>query len=165
MSDSQLRTLSNALGGSRELAVFEAFALREDAALSIPDISDYSDVAWATVHRMIRDWVAKGILTPVGKRRKATLYRLNLQSPTIQLLARTSQLAVREMLDSDLLDEGFPEYALSPTALSGLRVHEGTHAEIRYPTEDLVMSNITPAITRQGIAVTSVQLPIGGMTT
>jgi hypothetical protein len=114
MVDRELRTLSNALGGSRELALFEAFALRSDSALSIPDASDFAGVAWATAHRLVQAWVAKGVLQAVEKRRKSLLYRLNLESPTIQLLARAAQLAIRERLDSDLLDEGFPEFALEP---------------------------------------------------
>jgi hypothetical protein len=104
-SSAGTRTLSSVLGGNRELALFEAFALRPGAALTAVEASRFSKVAWATAHRRINEWEARGILEVVGKTGKAPQYVLNLGSPSIRVLARAVNVAVRELLDADLTDE------------------------------------------------------------
>jgi hypothetical protein len=108
------RTLSEVLGGSKELAVFEAFALRNDRSLSVKDASLIADVAWATAHRMVNDWTMRGVLDQVGKTGKANLYHLNLDSPTVRALSRAVNTAVRELLEADLMTEGVEERLLLP---------------------------------------------------
>lgn len=99
------RTLSAALGGSRELALFEAFALRPGQALSAVEAAKLSKVAWATAHRRISEWDSRGVLRSVGKAGKAPLYELNLMSHSIRILAKAINVAVAELLAADLMTE------------------------------------------------------------
>jgi len=108
------RTLSEVLGGCKELAVFEAFALRNNHALSVKDASLLANVAWATAHRMVNEWSLRGLLDQAGKLGKANLYHLNLASPTVRALSRAVNSAVRELLEADLLAEGLPEKLFAP---------------------------------------------------
>lgn len=164
MVETELRTLSNVLGGSRELALFEAFALRPEAPLSIPEVVEFSRVSWATAHRLIVIWAERGILRPAEKRRKAVLFQLNMESPTVALLAHTAQLAAREMFEADLLDEGFPEYAFTSYGTSasfgGDRGSESYGIQVPSPSleaDALRLSNTTPAITGAKVSLTSTQ--------
>ncbi len=95
-----LRTLS-AVIGSPELALFEAFAIRNDRPLSPADASRYSGVAWATAHRKIIEWDTKGLLSYVGKDGKADLYVLNSHSETVNNLAKVVRNAVIEIYDNE----------------------------------------------------------------
>jgi len=103
------RSFAALLGGSRELAMFEAFALRPEIALSAADVSHFSHVTWATTHRRLNDWEAHGVVVGAGKAGKARLYRLNGDSPAIRALSHGISLAVSEILASELRREGVRE--------------------------------------------------------
>jgi hypothetical protein len=109
------RSLSSVLGRSRELALFEAFALRGEQSLSVKDASQLANVAWATAHRLVTEWALRGVLDQVGKVGKARLYHLNMDSPTVRLLSYAANYAVRELLESDLLAEDVPEASFVKT--------------------------------------------------
>jgi hypothetical protein len=98
--NTNLRTLS-AVIDSPELALFEAFAFRNDRPLSPADASRFSGVTWATAHRKIIDWDAKGILAHVGKEGKADLYMLNSHSETVKSLIKVVRNAVIEILENE----------------------------------------------------------------
>lgn len=86
--------------------MFEAFALRGDRALDAREVSEYSGVSWATVHRRIREWETLGLIEFAWKKGKAEKYRLNLESRTVHILAQAVQSAVQELFESDLASEG-----------------------------------------------------------
>lgn len=95
------RTLSAILGGSPELALFEAFAFRSEVPLSPAQASRFSGVAWATAHRKIIEWDTHGILSCVGKEGKSNLYVLNSYSKTVNILSKAVRTAVIELFDSE----------------------------------------------------------------
>lgn len=95
------RTLSATLGGSPELALFEAFAFRNDTPLSPAQASRFSGVAWATAHRKIIQWEVNGILSRVGKEGKSNLYVLNSNSETVNILSKAVRTAVIELFESE----------------------------------------------------------------
>jgi hypothetical protein len=128
----EARTLSAVLGGSKELAVFEAFALRNEQALSVKDASLLAKVAWATAHRLVSDWAIRGVLDEAGKVGKARQYHLNLDSPTVRTLSRVVNMAVRELLQADAVAEGMPESALSPWLESAQHVPDSGTIQISF---------------------------------
>lgn len=95
------RTLSAILGGSPELALFEAFAFRSEMPLSPAQASRFSGVAWATAHRKVIEWDTRGILSCVGKDGKSNLYVLNTHSETVKILSKAVRTAVIELFDSE----------------------------------------------------------------
>jgi hypothetical protein len=99
--DRNSRTLSAVLGGSPELALFEAFAFRSDTPISPVQASRFSGVAWATAHRKILDWESNGVLSCVGKDKKSNLYVLNSNSETVRILAKAVRTAVIELFESE----------------------------------------------------------------
>ncbi len=105
------RSFAALLGGSRELSMFEALALRPEATLSAAEISRLAGVAWATTHRRLNEWEARGVVVDAGREGKAQLYRLNGGSPAIRALSHGINLAVSEILESDLRVEGIREPA------------------------------------------------------
>jgi hypothetical protein len=108
------RSLAAVLGGSKELAIFESLALRKGEPLSATDICRFSGVAWATTHRRLNDWEARGVVTAADRDGKAQKYLLNLGSPAVRALSHAVTLAVLELLDSDLSREGVNEGELLP---------------------------------------------------
>lgn len=102
------RTLSSVLGGSPELALFEAFAFRNDIPLTPVQASRFSGVAWATAHRKIVEWTATGVLCLVGKYGKSNLYALNTHSETVNILAKAVRTAIIELFDSENTDISTP---------------------------------------------------------
>lgn len=103
------RSVADVLGGSRELAIFEAFATRGHARLSAADVERHSGVSWATVHRRLNEWVTSKVVEPAGKEGKAVLYTLNTDSAAVRALAKAINIAILEMFESDLAEEGMPE--------------------------------------------------------
>ena len=95
------RTLSAVLGGSPELALFEAFAFRGDTAISPADASRFSGVAWATAHRKIIEWTVNGVLNRKGRVGKSNLYVLNSKSEAVNILSKAVRTAVIELFDSE----------------------------------------------------------------
>lgn len=101
------RTLSDALGGCKELAIFEAFALRPQKQLSAADVERMSGVSWATVHRRVDDWVDLQLLVPSRRTgTKAHFFQLNLDSPTVVALTKAVHVARAELLQSELSTVG-----------------------------------------------------------
>jgi hypothetical protein len=97
------RTLSDALGGCKELAIFEAFALRPQKQLTATDVERMSGVSWATVHRRVDDWVDLELLVPTRRAgTKAHFFHLNLDSPTVVALTKAVHVARAELLQSEL---------------------------------------------------------------
>ena len=95
------RTLSAVLGGSPELALFEAFAFRGEIPISPVDASRFSGVAWATAHRKIVEWTANGVLNCVGKVGKSKLYVLNSKSQIVNILSKAVRSAVVELFEAE----------------------------------------------------------------
>jgi hypothetical protein len=63
--------------GSSRLAIFEALASNDPEGLVIPEIIRASGVPKSTVHRVVRDFEARGLIVTAGRRRKAPVFRLN----------------------------------------------------------------------------------------
>ncbi len=99
------RTLSALLGGNKDVALLEAFALRDEQALTASDAVELSGMAWATAHRRIKDWTDSGVLSEVGRTGKAPLYRLNTSSAAVYALVRGLKLIASELFESDLMAE------------------------------------------------------------
>ncbi|MCI4363541.1 MAG: hypothetical protein L3K13_04470 [Thermoplasmata archaeon] len=106
------RSLASLLGGSKELALFEAMAIRRDISLSAAEISRLSGVAWATTHRKLKAWEPLGVVVWSGREGKADKFALNMQSPAIRSLSQAVAAIAVEMLDTDLLHEGAPAESL-----------------------------------------------------
>jgi transposase len=63
--------------GSSRLAIFEALAADDLSGMVIPEIIRASGVPKSTVHRVVEDFEARGLIVRVGRRRKAPVFRLN----------------------------------------------------------------------------------------
>lgn len=63
--------------GSSRLAIFEALAANDLLGMVIPEIVRASGVPKSTVHRVMEDFQARGLVVQVGRRRKAPVFRLN----------------------------------------------------------------------------------------
>jgi IclR-like helix-turn-helix domain-containing protein len=63
--------------GSSRLAIFEVLAANDLPGMVIPEIIRASGVPKSTVHRVIADFEARGLIVRAGRRRKAPLFRLN----------------------------------------------------------------------------------------
>jgi hypothetical protein len=113
--DAPVRSLGRLLGGSKELSMFEAMAVRSDVPLSAEEIRRYSGVSWATTHRRLHDWLALGVVKTAGREGKADKFVLNLNSPAIRALTHAVNATIIELLDSDLAREGVQESDLGTT--------------------------------------------------
>ena len=113
------RTLSAVLGGSPELALFEAFAFRAGTPISPVDASRFSGVAWATAHRKIVEWAVNGVLNCVGKEGKSKLYVLNSKSQTVNILSKAVRSAVVELFEAEnkLVANPNPDVEISPRTI------------------------------------------------
>lgn len=148
------RTLSDLLGGSKELALFEAFALRKRVPLTATDVCNYSGVSWATVHRRLEDWQALGVVHVVGKEGKALKYQLNLQSPGVRALTRAVNLALREMLEDEMLQEGVPESEMvSAPKLVSIKAGEHFEWGDRLRAKPKLIAGLTPNMFRLSYGV------------
>ena len=109
---SMQRTLSAALGGCKELALFETFALRPYKDLSAKDVERMSGLAWATIHRRLKDWEALGLVRETRKDGKAHLYQLNRNNPTVVALSKAVTVGAAELIQAELLSKGVKRDAL-----------------------------------------------------
>lgn len=100
------RTLSAALGGCKELALFETFALRPNKPLSAKDIERMSGLAWATIHRRLKDWSQLGLIREVHKEGKAQFYQLNRSNPSAAALVRAVNIGAAELIQAELAHRG-----------------------------------------------------------
>jgi hypothetical protein len=109
-----VRSVAGLLGGSKELALFEALAVRNDSSLSAAEISRLSGVSWATTHRRLDTWEALGVVRAAEKVGKAQKYVLNLASPGIRALAQAVNITIAEIFESAILHEGVPLDTANP---------------------------------------------------
>jgi predicted transcriptional regulator len=63
--------------GSQRLSVFEILTVARRRGLTIPQIVTSSGVPTATVHRIMKEFLDKGLVTIVDKDGKAPVYALN----------------------------------------------------------------------------------------
>lgn len=87
-------TTAGSLGrmlASPRLSVFEALADENDVGLTIPEIVRATRLPTSSVHRVMHDFVSNGIVSIVGRRRKAPIYRANSEDASVVEAARAVQ--------------------------------------------------------------------------
>jgi DNA-binding transcriptional ArsR family regulator len=78
--------LSDTLGKSPEIKILDHFLLHEDFAYTKSEIAEYAVVSRATVYEKLPSLLEKEILIETKKIGKITLYKLNLENPTVKKL-------------------------------------------------------------------------------
>jgi hypothetical protein len=118
---------------SHRLEVFESLAGNDPIGLTIPELAKASGVPKSTVHRIVSDFRARGILVEVGKKRKAPILRVNVGDPEVTDLASTLNQYTLLCLERESLEH---------LSRAGLRREEGdfvlgTDIEVTFQVPDL----------------------------
>ncbi len=108
--------LSDTLGKSPEIKILDHFLLHEDFAYTKSEIAKHAGISRATVYEKLPSLLEKRILIETKKIGKITLYKLNLDNPTVKKLRSLNFQIAKAMVEKVEMKKG--KTVKSPTKVS-----------------------------------------------